>query len=237
GLPYVDRLFVTELYFEKLTPELFQPWERGWPVDLRGDEEVAEQHRHDLILDTRPRHRRARWWEHAHQVEESAHSVGVPGPLDLQTEIALPAHVRPPVEPRGCVVFHNDPAIDPRKAWPWEHARAFVRACHPTPVIAIGGPGPELPRAVDLRGRTTLAEAAALIRGCRGYVGIDSGLMWIAASLQAPVVGLYGTAYLPNCSAVQPHNPQARYLHTEGLLDSLTPEAVLAAARACFPHP
>src|SRR5579872_5293323 len=36
GLPYVDRLFVTELYFEKLTQELFQPWERGWPMDLRG---------------------------------------------------------------------------------------------------------------------------------------------------------------------------------------------------------
>src|SRR5579885_2186962 len=33
GLPYVDRLFVTQLYFEKLTPVLFQPWERGWPVD------------------------------------------------------------------------------------------------------------------------------------------------------------------------------------------------------------
>src|SRR5438874_1383897 len=40
GLPYADRLFVTQLYFDKLTPPLFQPWERGWPVDFRGDDEV-----------------------------------------------------------------------------------------------------------------------------------------------------------------------------------------------------
>ena len=45
GLPYVDRLFVTELYFEKLTGALFQPWERGWPVDFRGEDEVAEERR------------------------------------------------------------------------------------------------------------------------------------------------------------------------------------------------
>src|SRR5579864_9506838 len=31
GLPYADRLFVTEYYFDKLSPRLFQPWERGWP--------------------------------------------------------------------------------------------------------------------------------------------------------------------------------------------------------------
>src|SRR5262245_39867013 len=40
GLPYVDRLFVTQLYCEKLTPALFQTWECGWPLDLRGDDEV-----------------------------------------------------------------------------------------------------------------------------------------------------------------------------------------------------
>src|SRR5262245_54949199 len=90
GLPYVNRLFVTELYFEKLTPALFQPWERGWPVDLRGEDEVEEQCRHDLVLDTRPRHRREPWWEFAHQVEETAHMVGVPGPIDRRTEICIP---------------------------------------------------------------------------------------------------------------------------------------------------
>src|SRR5579872_2259510 len=52
GLPYVDRLFVTERYFEGLTPPLFQPFERGWPVDFRGEDEITEQRRHDLVLET-----------------------------------------------------------------------------------------------------------------------------------------------------------------------------------------
>jgi ADP-heptose:LPS heptosyltransferase len=43
GLPYVDNLFVTENYFDRLIPELAPRWEAGWPVDLRGDDEVEEQ--------------------------------------------------------------------------------------------------------------------------------------------------------------------------------------------------
>src|SRR4051794_38463295 len=117
GLPYVDRLFVTQLYFEKLTPPLFQPWERGWPVDLRGEDEVEEEHRHDLVLPTRPRHRQEKWWEHAHQVEETAAMAGVPGPIDCRTEIAVPEGTSMPLEAAGRVVLHNDPQIDLSKAW------------------------------------------------------------------------------------------------------------------------
>jgi len=57
GLPYVDRLFLTELYFEKQTPEIDLPWHLGWPVDFQGDDESAEQRRHDIVLETRARHR------------------------------------------------------------------------------------------------------------------------------------------------------------------------------------
>jgi ADP-heptose:LPS heptosyltransferase len=32
GLPYVDRLFVTELYCEKLTGSADLPWHLCWPV-------------------------------------------------------------------------------------------------------------------------------------------------------------------------------------------------------------
>src|SRR5690348_3678515 len=40
GLPYIDRLFVTQLYCERLTEEVYPLWELGWPVDLRGEDEV-----------------------------------------------------------------------------------------------------------------------------------------------------------------------------------------------------
>jgi len=226
GLPYIDRLFVTRLYFGRLTPPLFQPWERGWPVDFRGDDEVAEQRRHDLVLETRPRHRRERWWEHAHQVEETAHMIGVPGPVDLRTEVVIPPGTRIPPEWREKLVFHNDPSIDPTKAWPWEHARAFLRGFAPGEVILLGRPGPEMPGVLDLRGRTPLAQAAAIIAACRAYVGIDSGLMWIAGSLQVPVVGLYGTSYIAAYDAIQPVNPRAKYLQTEGTLDRISPGEV-----------
>jgi Glycosyltransferase family 9 (heptosyltransferase) len=229
GLPYVDRLFVTELYFEKLTPALFQPWERGWPVDFRGEDEVVEQRRHDLVLETRPRHRREPWWGFAHQVEELAHQVAVPGPIDRRTEIAIPEGTVIPTAAVGRIVLHNDPAIDPVKAWPWEAVERVVRALGPEQVVLLGHPGPAVPGALDLRGQTTLAQAAAIIASGRCYVGIDSGLMWVAGSLQVPTVGLYGTSYVPAYGAIQPLNPRAVYLQAEGRLDQIRPETVLAA--------
>jgi ADP-heptose:LPS heptosyltransferase len=227
GLPYVDRLFVTGLYFEKLTPPLFQPWERGWPVDLRGEDEVREQRRHDLVLETRPRHRRQCWWEYDHQVVETAHMVGVPGPIDLRTEIRIPEGTVIPPEAAGKIVLHNDPAINATKAWPWEYVEQFVRAVAPEQVVLLGGPGPTVPGTLDLRGRTTLSQAAAIIQKARCYVGIDSGLMCIAGSLHVPTVGLYGTSYIPAYGAIQPQNPRAVYLQAEGPLDGILPTSVL----------
>jgi ADP-heptose:LPS heptosyltransferase len=231
GLPYVDRLFVTDLYFERLTPAVYEPWLLGWPVDLRGEDEVAEQRNHDLILETRPRHRRERWWEFAHQVAEAAHSVGVPGPIDLRTEICIPPQTAVPPEIAATIVFHNDPAISAAKAWPWELAERFVRRIGPGQVLLLGGPGPPIAGTLDLRGKTTLAEAAALIARARCYVGIDSGLIWIAGSLQVPTVGLYGTRYIPAYRAIFPCNPRAIYLQAEGPLDYIDPDAVYDAVQ------
>ena len=221
GLPYVDRLFVTQYYFEKLTPPLFQPWERGWPMDLRGDDEIAEQRTHDLVLETRPRHRRPHWWEQAHQVEELAHQVGVPGPLNLLTEVCIPEGTVIPQGAVGKIVLHNDPTTDPVKAWPWEYVREFAAQWGPDELVLLGRPGPAVPGVLDLRGRTTLAQAAAIVASGRGYLGIDSGLIWIAGSFQVPVVGLYGTSYIPAYGAIQPINSRAAYLQAEGPLDRI----------------
>jgi hypothetical protein len=231
GLPYVDRLFVTQLYFEKLEGAAYTAWHLGWPVDLRGDDEVAAQRHHDIVMETRPRHRRMPWWEFDHQVAECAHMTGIPGPIDLRTEIAIPPGTAVPPGTAGRIVLHNDPVIDENKAWPWEHVAAFVRGIGPEAVVLLGNPGPRIDGVQDLRGATTLAQAAAIIAGARCYVGIDSGLMWIAGSLQTPTVGLYGTRYIAAYGAIQPRNPRAVYLQAEGSLESLSPEAVLSAVR------
>ncbi len=208
GLPYVDRLFVAENYFENLTERVAPAWYGGWPVDLRGEDEREEQQKHDLVLETRPRSRRMPWWEVAHQVEESAHMVGVPGPIDLQTEVAIPPDTRIPEETRGKIVVHNDPFISPKKAWGWDSLRLLIHRLGAERVVLLGNPGPEVDGAIDCRGKTTLAEAAAIIAASECYVGIDSGLMWIAGSLQVPAVGLYGTSYIPAYGAIHPPQPQ-----------------------------
>jgi hypothetical protein len=228
GLPYVNRLFVTDCYFERMPERYFGPWHLGWPVDLRGDDEVAEQRRHDIVLETRPRHRRMPWWEFDHQVAESAHMVGVPGPIDLRTDIVIPPNTVIPPTTAGQVVLHNDPAIDVTKAWPWESVREFVNRNGPGQVVILGNPGPRVEGAIDMRGLTTLTEAAAIIASARCYVGIDSGLMWVAGSLQVPTVGLYGTSYIRAYGAIHPRNPRAVYLQAEGAVDQISSEAVFA---------
>src|ERR1051326_5302388 len=157
--------------------------------------------------------------------------LGVPGPIDRRTEIVIPEGTVVPEEAVGKIVLHNDPAIDPRKAWPWEHVARFVCQVGAQEVVLLGHPGPFVPGVLDLRGKTTLAQAAEIIRQSRCYVGIDSGLMWIAGSLQVRAVGLYGTDYIPAYEAIQPHNPQAIYLQAEGSLQHIAPSSVWEAVQ------
>lgn len=95
---------------------------------------------------------------------------------------------------------------------------------------------------VDLVGRTTVAEAAALLRGARAFVGNDSGLMHLAGALGVPTVGLFGSTD-PGWTA--PLGPRARTLAADGFpcrpcfrrtcnqerfcLETLGADAVLAA--------
>ncbi|MFW8599946.1 lipopolysaccharide heptosyltransferase II [Desulfobacterota bacterium M19] len=46
---------------------------------------------------------------------------------------------------------------------------------------------------IDLTGRTSLAEAMALIERCRVFVTNDSGLMHVAAALKTPLAAIFGS--------------------------------------------
>lgn len=48
-------------------------------------------------------------------------------------------------------------------------------------------------RVVDLTGRTTLAEAMALIGVCQAFVSNDSGLMHVAAAQRVPMAAIFGS--------------------------------------------
>lgn len=88
-----------------------------------------------------------------------------------------------------------------RRVWPIpryaEVARA-LEARHGARVVALGSPGDRVrgesfsrqagPDALNLVGRTTLREAAAVLRRCDLYVGNDTGVMHLAAAAGVPVV-------------------------------------------------
>ena len=44
----------------------------------------------------------------------------------------------------------------------------------------------------DLTGKTSLVELAALLQRAQLFVGIDSGIMHLAAAMGTPVVGIFG---------------------------------------------
>lgn len=61
--------------------------------------------------------------------------------------------------------------------------------------------------AVDLSGRTSLAEAMALIDRCRAFVTNDSGLMHVAAALDTPLVAVFGST---NWTTTSPFSDTSR---------------------------
>ena len=106
---------------------------------------------------------------------------------------------------------------------------------------------------LDLSGRTTLGELAALLREADLFVGADSGVMHLAAAAGAPVVAIFGPSNHRAWGPWSPHAP-ARVIRSAPLcspcsyvdgrvglregcpprtcMRMVTPEAVLAAAHA-----
>jgi ADP-heptose:LPS heptosyltransferase len=77
-----------------------------------------------------------------------------------------------------------------KKDYPADRWRAVLARFPDVRFVALGAPGEPLgvPHAVDLRGKTDLREAMALIGAARAFLGPDSGLTHIAACLGRPTV-------------------------------------------------
>jgi heptosyltransferase-2 len=99
----------------------------------------------------------------------------------------------------------NPGTFMPTKRWPAdrfarlidEMARRFQ-----VKVLLVGGPGDEEvvgsvisqmeSRAVNLVGKTTFKQLAAVLQRCRLFIGGDSGPLHIAAAVGTPTVGIFG---------------------------------------------
>jgi ADP-heptose:LPS heptosyltransferase len=114
------------------------------------------------------------------------------------------------------------------KIWPIErHIELWqsISQAHPQARPAIFyGPGAQeaelarplldaLPDALDMGGRFTLTQTAALLAQCALYIGNDSGLMHMAAAAGAPTLGLFGPS---RASEYAPAGPQARWVAAPG---------------------
>jgi heptosyltransferase-2 len=89
-------------------------------------------------------------------------------------------------------------------------------------VLLLGGPGEELIAQqismmmdrppIDLVGKTTMAEALALISMCALFLSNDSGLMHVAAALNIPQVAVFGST---DPQKTAPLNKRAVIIHPE----------------------
>jgi len=90
----------------------------------------------------------------------------------------------------------------PEKCWPAAGFAALAEALA-QPMVIVGGPEQTfaIPGAIDLTGRTTLLELAAVLRGASRVVGNDTGPMHLAAALGIPNLVLFSAASDPALTA------------------------------------
>ncbi len=86
------------------------------------------------------------------------------------------------------------------KEWPQDRWTELVRRLAPDfELVQIGTESdPPLAPALDLRGKTTLKEAAAILASAACFVGLESGLMHLAAATQTRSVIIYGGRTRPH---------------------------------------
>ncbi|MBI0535980.1 glycosyltransferase family 9 protein [Roseomonas sp. KE2513] len=139
------------------------------------------------------------------------------------------------------------------KVWPAERFVALAGALTAPggplegarPVL-LGGPGEAeramaapvvaaLPGALDLVGRLSLPEAAALLARARLFAGNDSGLMHLSAAAGAPTLGFFGPT---PADEYGPIGRAARaVVSPDGTMAGLSVESAVEAARALLPTP
>ena len=115
------------------------------------------------------------------------------------------------------VVLAPGAEYGPAKRWPAGHFAELARALE-EPVVLLGSAkenpicqdvaaGAGAGKCLNLAGQTSLADAFALIAGCRAIVSNDSGLMHVAAAFGVPQVALFGSS---SPLHTPPLNEQAR---------------------------
>jgi ADP-heptose:LPS heptosyltransferase len=165
-----------------------------------------------------------------------------------------------PLARRPYVVLHPGAAV-PARRWPAEHHRRAARLLAEAglPVVVTGGAGErELTAAVadghalDLGGRTDLAQLSGVLAGAAALVAGNTGAAHLAAAVGTPVVSLFAPVVpavrwrpyrvpqvLLGAQDAPCRGTRARDCPVPGhpCLSQVTPEDVVAAVRRLVPAP
>jgi ADP-heptose:LPS heptosyltransferase len=137
------------------------------------------------------------------------------------------------------------------KEWGADRFVAVARLLVPhVKLIQLGSPrDPALPVAADLRGKTTLREAAAILAASAAFVGLEGFLTHLARAVDCPAVVLlggrapaeiFGYAANYNLAVFPPCSPCALRTgcpHDMHCMTAITPSAVAAAALSLLTQP
>lgn len=145
-----------------------------------------------------------------HEVENNLELISLLGcsTKDRSLALCVPADVQEHVarkwnlDPSARYVAVHPWTSDPVKQWPLERFEKLVLRLvkdQSRKAVILGRPEswhqpvafPALPGIIDLAGRTTLLEAAAVLKSCAVLVSGDSGPVHLAASVGTPVVALF----------------------------------------------
>ncbi len=154
-------------------------------------------------------------WASRHSVAVRAEQLGIAGIEDVPAPTLdwLDADIDALAPPDSfALIVPGGSAHRPEKRWPAERYAALARllAEHGRPPVLIGTSAEasvldrisrEAPGAIDLCGRTSLAQVAALARRATCAVGNDTGPVHIAATAGCPTVVLFGEGSEPERSA------------------------------------
>lgn len=132
----------------------------------------------------------------------SAHLPPIESPLPI---LRLTATEQRPTERRRIVLQSSTMSARmpiPMKDWFPDRMQAVADALRgDAELVQLGSPAdPAIEGAVDLRGRTTLREAAAVLAGARLFIGMVGYLMHAAAATGTPSVVIYGGREHPDQS-------------------------------------
>jgi autotransporter strand-loop-strand O-heptosyltransferase len=138
--------------------------------------------------------------------ENAAYILGVP-PRERRPILSLPDETRPIAEPYVCIATQ---ATGQAKYWNnpdgWDETVAFLKGLglrviciDQKPVNAVGQIRNAIPRAAeDETGDRPLVERARWLRHATLFVGLSSGLSWLAWAAGAPVVMISGFTHPRN---------------------------------------